>query len=56
LRQLVTGDEYDGIAEELEKRERQAFGADGFEKIAKKVAEVEKVIGIYDLDVFTPKS
>jgi hemerythrin-like domain-containing protein len=56
LRQLVTGAEYDGIAEELEKRERQAFGADGFEKIAKKVAEVEKVIGIYDLDVFTPKS
>jgi len=56
LRQLVTGDEYDGIAEELEKRERQAFGADGFEKIAKKVAEVEKVIGVYDLEVFTPKS
>jgi len=56
LRQLVTGDEYDGIADELEKRERQAFGADGFEKIAKKVAEVETVIGIHDLDVFTPKS
>jgi len=56
LRQLVTGDEYDGIAEELEKRERQAFGADGFEKIAKKVAEVETVIGVHDLDVFTPKS
>jgi hemerythrin-like domain-containing protein len=56
LRQLVTGDEYDGIAEDLEKRERQAFGADGFEKIAKKVAEVETVIGVHDLDVFTPKS
>jgi hemerythrin-like domain-containing protein len=56
LRQLVSGEEYDGISEELEKRERQAFGADGFEKIVKKVAEVEKVIGIADLDVFTPKS
>ena len=56
LRQLVIGQEYDEIAEELEKRERQAFGADGFEKIAKKVAEVEKVIGIDDLEVFTPKS
>ena len=55
LRHLVTSDEYDGIADELEKRERQAFGADGFEKIAKKVAEVETVIGIHDLDVFTPK-
>ena len=51
----MTGDEYDGIAEELKKRERQAFGADGFEKFVKKVAEVEKVIGMHDLDVFTPK-
>ncbi len=56
LRQLVTSDEYDGIAEEMEKRERQVFGADGFEKTVKKVAEVETVIGIHDLDVFTPKS
>ena len=56
LRQLVTTDEYEGIAQDMEKRERQAFGADGFEKIAKKVAEIETVIGIHDLDVFTPKS
>ena len=49
-------DEYEGIADEMEKRERQAFGADGFEKVAKKVAEIETVIGIHDLDVFTPKS
>jgi hypothetical protein len=40
----------------MEKRERQAFGAGGFEKIAKTVAEIETVIGIHDLDVFTPKS
>jgi hemerythrin-like domain-containing protein len=56
LRSLVTADEYEEIADQLEKRERQAFGADGFEKIAKKVAEVETVIGIHDLEVFTPKS
>jgi hemerythrin-like domain-containing protein len=56
LRHLVTTDEYEGIADEMEKRERQAFGADGFEKIAKKVAEIETVIGLHDLDVFTPKS
>ena len=49
-------DEYEGMADEMDKRERQAFGADGFEKIAKKVAEIETVIGIHDLDVFTPKS
>jgi hemerythrin-like domain-containing protein len=56
LRQLVTGEQYEEIADEMEKREREAFGTDGFEKVAKKVAEVEKVIGTYDLDLFTPKS
>jgi hemerythrin-like domain-containing protein len=56
LRQLVTSDEYQQIADEMEKSERQKFGADGFEMMAKKVAEVEKVIGLYDIDVFTPKS
>ena len=56
LRQLVTSDELEEIGDEMEKRERQKFGADGFETMAKKVAEVEKVIGLYDIDVFTPKS
>jgi hypothetical protein len=56
LRHLVTADEYTDMADEMEKRERQAFGADGFEKTAKKVAEIETVIGLHDLDVFTPKS
>ena len=56
LRHLVTADEYADMADDMEKRERQAFGADGFEKTVKKVAEVERVIGIEDIDVFTPKS
>ena len=56
LRHLVTADEYTEIADEMMKRERQAVGADGFEKVAKQVAEVEKVIGIQDIGVFTPKS
>ena len=56
LRHLVTSEQFEEMADEMEKRERQQFGADGFEKVAKKVAEVEKVIGINDLEVFTPKS
>ena len=56
LRHLVTADEYADMADEMDKRERQAFGTDGFEKTAKKIAEVEKVIGIEDIGVFTPKS
>lgn len=55
LRHLVTGEAYEEISDEMEKRERQAFGADGFERTAKKVAEVETVIGIHELDLFTPK-
>jgi len=56
LRHLVTAEEYAEIADEMMKRERQAVGADGFEKVAKQVAEVEQVIGIEDIGVFTPKS
>lgn len=56
LRHLVTAEEYAEIADEMMKRERQAVGADGFEKVAKQVAEVEQVIGIRDIGVFTPKS
>jgi len=56
LRHLVNSDEYAEIADEMAKRERQVAGADGFEKIAKQVAEVEGVIGLKDIGVFTPKS
>ena len=56
LRELVTAEEYAAMGEEMAKRERQALGADGFEKTAKQVAEVEQVIGIKDLGMFTPKS
>jgi len=56
LRHLVTADEYAEMGQEMAKRERQVAGADGFEKIAKQVAEVEGVIGIQDIGVFTPKS
>ena len=56
LRSLVTGDEYQEIAAELADRERRAFDADGIENVAKKVAEVEAVIGLKDISVFTPKS
>ncbi|MFO1163208.1 MAG: hemerythrin domain-containing protein [Reyranellaceae bacterium] len=55
LPHLVTSDEHERIADQMERNERQAFGADGFEKIVKKVAEIEKSIGLADLDVFTPK-
>ncbi len=56
LRHLVTAEEYAEIGDDMAKLERQRIGADGLEKTAKLVAEVEQVIGIGDIAVFTPKS
>ena len=56
LRSLVTPNEFEQIGEALEKSETEKFGADGFEKVAKKVEALEKRLGIHDLSQFTPKS
>ncbi|TMJ32154.1 MAG: hemerythrin domain-containing protein [Alphaproteobacteria bacterium] len=56
LRSLVTPNEFEAIGETLEKSETEKFGADGFEKVAKKVEALEKRLGINDLSQFTPKS
>jgi hemerythrin-like domain-containing protein len=56
LRSLVTPNEFEAIGEALEKSENEKFGADGFEKVAKRVEALEKRIGINDLSQFTPKS
>jgi hemerythrin-like domain-containing protein len=55
LRHLVTAEQYAEIADEMERRERQAVGAEGLTTIAKQVADVEGVIGLRNIDVFTPK-
>jgi hemerythrin-like domain-containing protein len=55
LRDIVSSDEFDAIGEEMEKREHEHFGEDGFEKAVAHVAELEKRIGLYELQQFTPK-
>jgi hemerythrin-like domain-containing protein len=54
LKDVVSPHEYDAMAEDFEKKEHQLFGEDGFEKMANRVAELEKAIGISDLSQFTP--
>jgi hemerythrin-like domain-containing protein len=54
LREIVSGHEFDTIGEEMEKREQQHFGEDGFEKAVAQVTEIENKIGLYDLAQFTP--
>jgi hemerythrin-like domain-containing protein len=56
LRSLVTPNEFEALGETMEKSETEKFGADGFEKVAKKVEALEKRLGINDLSQFTPKS
>jgi hemerythrin-like domain-containing protein len=43
------------LGEQFEKEEDRLFGEHGFEKTVEKVAALEKALGIYDLDQFTPK-
>ena len=43
------------LGEQFEKEEDRLFGEEGFEKTVDQVAAIEKQLGIYDLDTFTPK-
>lgn len=55
LRSLMTPNEFDALAQTLEKAEAEKLGADGFEKAAKKIGAIEKNLGTHDLSQFAPK-
>jgi hemerythrin-like domain-containing protein len=55
LRSLMTPNEFEELGETLEKAETAKFGSDGFEKMAKRVEQIEKRIGTDDLAQVTPK-
>ena len=54
FRELVSKHEYDSLGEEFEDNEHKHFGQDGFETMVSRVADIEKQLGIYDLNQFTP--
>ena len=56
FKQLVTKDEYDKLGDIFEDKEHELFGKDGFQDTVKRVAEIEKKLGIYNLNEFTPKT
>ena len=56
FRKVVSGNEFDSLGEDFEKKENELFGQDGFEKMVAKVAGIEKQLGIYDLAQFTPRA
>jgi hemerythrin-like domain-containing protein len=54
LHELMSHHEYDALGEQFEKREKQIFHGDGFERAVAEVDAIEKLVGIEDLARFTP--
>lgn len=54
IHDLVTAQEFRALGKKFEDREEELFGKNGFEKIVSQVAALEKELGIYQLDQFTP--
>ena len=52
--ELITPEEFKKLGERFEEIEEQKFGKDGFTQIVNEVANIEKVLGIYNLAQFTP--
>lgn len=55
FRGIVSAHEYDALGDDFEKKEDELFGDEGFFKVVDQVAELEKMLGIYELGKFTPK-
>jgi hemerythrin-like domain-containing protein len=55
LPKVFVAKELKELGERFDKEEDRLFGEEGFEKVVAQVAGIEKQLGIYDLDQFTPK-
>ncbi len=55
LREIVSAHELDALGEDFEKKEHELFGKEGFEGVVQKTGELEKALGLFDLDQFTPR-
>jgi hemerythrin-like domain-containing protein len=54
LHELMSHHEYDALGEQMERREKQLFHGDGFERAVAEVDAIEKLVGLEDLGKFTP--
>jgi hemerythrin-like domain-containing protein len=54
LRRLVKREELGSLGEQFEKKEHELFGKEGFEGIVEQIASLERKLGTYELDLFTP--
>lgn len=55
FRDIVSPNEYAALGEDFEHKEHELFGESGFQDIVERVAKIEKQLGIYELDQFTPR-
>ena len=56
VRSLMSEERFKELSEEFEESEHQLFGENGFESMVQKIEVIEKELGIYALEQFTPKS
>jgi hypothetical protein len=54
FRRIVPPKEFDALGEQFEDKEHELFGKEGFEGIVQQVSVLERQLGTYDLDQFTP--
>ncbi|PEI96802.1 hemerythrin [Bacillus pseudomycoides] len=54
FREIVTPEEFRLLGETFEKIEEIMFGKNGFQTILRKVEQLEKTLGIYELSQYTP--
>jgi hemerythrin-like domain-containing protein len=55
FRSIIPGKDFAALGETFEKEEEKLFGRDGYAKIVGQVADLEKKLGINNLQQFTPK-
>ncbi|RSN09265.1 hypothetical protein DMB42_18300 [Nonomuraea sp. WAC 01424] len=55
MREVIPPKEFAELAETFEDEEHRRFGAAGFEGVVGQVADIERTLGIYDLNQFTPR-
>jgi hemerythrin-like domain-containing protein len=55
LHGLLSARQMRELGERFEQEEDRLFGEGGFQRVVGQVAEVERQVGIYDLDQFTPR-
>ena len=56
LHKILTAETMDKLGDQFEAEEDRLFGDGGFEKNVAQVAEIEKKLGIYELEQFTAKA